>query len=420
MSARRGWDALWTNVHLATIDEATGAPDGYGTIRDGALAVDDGRIAWVGPRRELPSEWRAETEHDGKGAWMTPGLIDCHTHLVYAGTRSDEFEMRLAGASYEDIAKSGGGIASTVRATRAASEEELVEQGAVRLRRLVAEGVTTVEIKSGYGLDTASELKMLRAARRLAQTCGIEVKTTFLGAHAVPPEFAGRPDDYIALVCEEMLPAVAGTQLADAVDAFCERIGFSPAQTARVFDAAKAQQLPVKLHADQLSDLGGGRLAAEYRALSADHLEHATESSVRAMAGAGTTAVLLPGAFYFLRETRLPPIASLRQHKVPIAIATDCNPGTSPCTSLLLMLNMACTLFRLTPAEALAGVTRNAARALGLESETGRLAPGRRADFALWDIARPADLAYAFGANPCVGRFMQGIGDPMRHVAVPK
>jgi len=413
----RGWDALWINVHLATIDEATGLADGYGTIRDGALAMDDGRIAWVGPRRDLPSGWRAEIEHDGKGGWLTPGLIDCHTHLVYAGNRADEFELRLAGASYEDIAKAGGGIASTVRATRAASEDELAAQSAVRLRRLIAEGVTTVEIKSGYGLDTASELKMLRAARRLAQICGVGVETTLLAAHAIPPEFAGRPDDYIALVCEEMLPAVAGAQLADAVDAFCERIGFSPAQTTRVFESAKAHRLPVKLHADQLSDLGGGRLAAEYRALSADHLEHATESSVRAMAEAGTAAVLLPGAFYFLRETRLPPITSLRQHKVPIAIATDCNPGTSPCTSLLLMLNMACTLFRLTPAEALAGVTRNAARALGLAGEIGRLAPGQRADLALWDIARPADLAYAFGANPCIGRFMQGIRDPLRQAA---
>jgi len=410
----RGWDALWINVHLATIDEATGLADGYGTIRDGALAMDDGRIAWVGPRRDLPSGWRAEIEHDGKGGWLTPGLIDCHTHLVHAGNRADEFELRLAGASYEDIAKAGGGIASTVRATRAASEDELAAQSAVRLRRLIAEGVTTVEIKSGYGLDTASELKMLRAARRLAQICGVGIETTLLGAHAIPPEFAGRPDDYIALVCEEMLPAVAGAQLADAVDAFCERIGFSPAQTTRVFESAKAHRLPVKLHADQLSDLGGGRLAAEYRALSADHLEHASESSVRAMAEAGTAAVLLPGAFYFLRETRLPPITSLRQHKVPIAIATDCNPGTSPCTSLLLMLNMACTLFRLTPAEALAGVTRNAARALGLAGEIGRLAPGQRADLALWDIARPADLAYAFGANPCIGRFMHGIRDPLR------
>lgn len=405
----RNWDALWINVHLATIDEAVSA-DGYGTIRDGALAVRDGRIDWVGPRRDLPSGRRAEIEHDGRGGWMTPGLIDCHTHLVHAGNRADEFEMRLAGVSYEQIADAGGGIASTVRATRAVSEDELVAQGARRLQRLTAEGVTTVEIKSGYGLDTANELKMLRAARRLSKTCGVEVKTTFLGAHALPPEFSGRADQYIELVCAEMLPAVADAKLADAVDAFCERIGFTPAQTARVFDAAKARRLPVKLHADQLSDLGGGRLAADYRCLSADHLEFASADSVRAMAHAGTAAVLLPGAFYFIRETQLPPIASFRQHKVAMAIATDCNPGTSPCTSLLLMLNMACTFFSLTPAEALAGVTRNAAYALGIAGEVGRLTPGLRADLALWDIARPGDLAYAFGANPCVGRVTRGIG----------
>lgn len=411
MSADIGWDAVWTNVHLATIDQATGSEDGYGSIRDGALAVRDGRIAWVGSRRDLPSGWRAETEHDGRGAWLTPGLIDCHTHLVHAGNRADEFEMRLAGVSYEEIARAGGGIASTVRATRAASEDELFAQSAVRLRRLIAEGVTTVEIKSGYGLDTANELKMLRAARRLAPACGIEVVTTFLGAHALPPEFARRPDEYIALVCDEMLPAAVDAKLADAVDAFCERIAFTTAQTARVFAAARKHRLPVKLHADQLSDQGGGRLAAEYCALSADHLEYASDESVRAMAEAGTAAVVLPGALYFLRETRLPPIARLRQHGVRIAIATDCNPGTSPCTSLLLMLNMACTLFGLTPAEALAGVTRNAAKALGIESEVGRLALGQRADLALWDVARPAELAYAFGANPCVGRVVRGMTD---------
>lgn len=419
MTAGRDWDALWINVHLATIDDKVGGLDGYGTIRDGALAVRGGRIAWVGSRGDLPSGARADAEHDGKGGWLTPGLIDCHTHLVYAGNRGDEFEMRLAGASYEDIAKAGGGIASTVRATRAASEDELVGESAVRLRRLVAEGVTTVEIKSGYGLTSGSELKMLRAARRLGQVCDVEVQTTFLGAHATPPEFAGHVDDYIALVCGEMLPAAADAKLVDAVDAFCERIGFSPAQTARVFDAARARGLPVKLHADQLSDLGGARLAAEYRALSADHLEYATEGSVRAMADAGTGAVLLPGAFYFLGETRLPPVASLRQHDVPMAIATDCNPGTSPCTSLLLMLNMACTLFRLTPAEALAGVTRNAAHALGIGREAGRLAPGLRADLALWDITGPADLAYAFGANPCVAR-VRGTGLARRTGMMPK
>jgi imidazolonepropionase len=414
VSAVIRWDAVWTNVHLATLADSAGAADGYGTIRDGALAIDDGRIAWVGARRDLPARWRAETEHDGRNGWLTPGLIDCHTHLVYAGNRADEFELRLAGASYEDIAQAGGGIASTVRATRAAAADELVAQAAVRLQQLSAEGVTTVEIKSGYGLDTVNELKMLRAARRLAEMCGVDVKTTFLGAHVPPPEFAGRADDYIALVCEEMLPAVADAKLADAVDAFCERIGFTPAQTARVFDAARKHRLPVKLHADQLSDLGGGRLAAEYRGLSADHLEHASEASVRAMAEAGVAAVLLPGAFYFLRETQLPPIASLRRHGVPMAIATDCNPGTSPCTSLLLMLNMACTLFGLAPSEALAGVTRNAAKALGVGSEVGRLAPGQRADLALWDIAAPAELAYAFGANPLVGRVARGMADELK------
>ncbi len=408
MSIDPTWDALWVNVHLATMDEATVAGDGYGTIRDGALAVRDGRIAWVGARADLPSGWRAGTEHDGRRAWLTPGLIDCHTHLVYAGNRSDEFEMRLGGASYEEIAKAGGGIASTVRATRAASEAELMVESAPRMRRLVSEGITTMEIKSGYGLDTANELKILYAARHLGKDCGVDVKTTFLGAHALPPEFLGRPDDYIDLVCDEMLPAAADARLADAVDAFCESIGFTPAQTVRVFDAARRHGLPVKLHADQLSDLGGARLAASYRAISADHLEHASADSVRAMAGAGTTAVLLPGAFYYLREVKLPPIAALRQHGVPMAIATDCNPGTSPCTSMLLMLNMACTLFRLTPAEALAGATRNAAKALGMENEGGRLSTGQRANLALWDISRPSELAYAFGANPCVGRVMHG------------
>ena len=401
-------DAVWLNVHLATMDQT--ATDGYGAIRDGAVATRDGRIAWVGRRADLPSGWRGATMHDGGGAWLTPGLIDCHTHLVYAGNRANEFERRLNGATYEEIARSGGGILSSVLATRAASEDELVRQSAPRLRRLMAEGVTTVEIKSGYGLDTATELKMLRAARRLADECGVTVKTTLLGAHALPSEYAGRSDDYITLVCDEMLPAAAG--LADAVDAFCEGIGFTPAQTERVFAAARRLGMRVKLHADQLSDLGGGALAARHGALSADHLEYASDTSLCAMAVAGTVAVLLPGAFYFLRETRLPPIAGLRQHNVPMAIATDCNPGTSPCTSLLLMLNMACTLFRLTPAEALAGVTRNAARALGMQNEAGRLAVGLRADFALWEISEPGELAYAFGANPCVGRVVAG--EPIR------
>lgn len=410
----QSWDTLWLNVHLATMDDARvhgsaiGA-DPYGAIGDGALAIRDGAIAWIGARADLPQGWRATIEHDGSGAWLTPGLIDCHTHLVHAGNRAAEFEQRLSGATYEAIARAGGGIASTVRATRAASEDELLEQSLVRLRRLVSEGVTTVEIKSGYGLDTANEAKMLRVARRLAPLCSVEVRTTLLGAHALPPEYLGRPDDYVSLVCDEMLPAIAAAGLADAVDAFCETIGFTPAQTARVFDAAGRSGLPVKLHADQLSDLGGAALAARYRALSADHLEHTSRASVRAMAAAGTVAVLLPGAFYFLRETRLPPIAALKEHGVAIAVATDCNPGTSPCTSLLLMMNMACTLFRLTPAEALAGVTRAAAKALGVDDCVGRLAIGQRADLALWRIGGPAELAYAFGANPCIARISAGI-----------
>jgi imidazolonepropionase len=396
-------DQVWLNLHLATM-----AGEGYGEIRDGAVAVRDGRIAWVGSRAALPSEWTKAETHDGHGGWLTPGLIDCHTHLVHAGDRADEFERRLQGATYEEIARAGGGIASTVRATRAASENELHVQSAKRLRQLMAEGVTTVEIKSGYGLDTANERKLLRVARALTADHRVSVRTTLLAAHARPPEFAGRADDYIELVCSEMLPAIAAAGLADAVDAFCEGIAFTPAQTARVFDAAKALGLPVKLHADQLSDLGGAALAARHGALSADHLEYSSEASVVAMAAAGTVAVLLPGAFYFLRETQRPPIEALRRHRVPMAIATDCNPGSSPCTSPLLMLNMACTLFRLTPAEALAGMTRVAAQALGLQHEVGQIRPGLRADFALWDIVRPAELAYAFGANPLRVRVQGG------------
>nr|WP_255440127.1 imidazolonepropionase [Caenimonas sedimenti] len=377
---------------------ARGSP--YGLVEDAALVVEDGRIAWLGPRAALPAEWdaQAQARHDCGGALITPGLIDCHTHLVYGGDRAHEFELRLNGASYEDIARAGGGIASTVRATRAASEDELLEQSRVRLRALKAEGVTTVEIKSGYGLSLAEERKCLRVARRLGQEEGVAVRTTFLGAHALPPEFAGRADDYITEVLN-MLPALHGEGLVDAVDAFCERIAFSPEQTARVFEAASSLALPVKLHAEQLSDSGGAALAARYGALSCDHLEWLSEEGARAMAAANSVAVLLPGAFYFLRETRLPPVDLLRSQGVPIAVSTDCNPGSSPCTSLLLMLNMACTLFRLTPEEALAGVTRAAARALGL-TDRGTLAPGQRADFVLWDVARPAQLCYAIGANP--------------------
>nr|WP_314542164.1 imidazolonepropionase [uncultured Massilia sp.] len=387
-----GVDVLFVNARLATL-----ADGGYGVVDDAALAVKDGRIAWLGPHAQAP---RAQRVHDCAGMWITPGLVDCHTHIVHAGNRSDEWEARLNGASYEDIARQGGGIMSTVRATRAASEGELLRQSAPRIAALLAEGVTTLEIKSGYGLDLASEATMLRTARRVAATMPVHVHTTFLGAHALPPEYAGRADDYIDALCAHMLPALAEEGLVDAVDAFCERIGFTHHQTARVFDAAQSLGLPVKLHAEQLSDQGGAALAARYGALSADHLEWLSPEGVAAMAHAGTVAVLLPGAYYFLRETRMPPLDALRAAGVPLAVATDCNPGTSPMTSLLLALNMACTLWRLTPLEALRGATVHAARALG-RADIGTLEPGKRADLAIWDIARPADLAYALGANPC-------------------
>ncbi len=396
-------DALFTNVHLACM----AGPD----IVDGAIAVRAGRIAWLGPRAQAPA---ATVVHDGGGRWLTPGLIDCHTHIVYAGSRADEFEARLNGASYEDIARAGGGIMATVRATRSASAHELLRQSLPRVAALLAEGVTTLEIKSGYGLDLASEIKLLGAARRVGQLMPVEVVTTFLGAHALPPEFAGRADDYIDMLCRDMLPAVAQAGLADAVDAFCERIGFSAAQAERVFAAARALGLPVKLHAEQLSDQGGAALVARFKGLSADHLEHLGAAGIAAMAAAGTVAVLLPGAYYFLRDTQPPPVAALRQVGVPMALATDCNPGTSPLTSILLAMNMACTLWRLTPREALAGCTVHAARALGRHATTGSLEVGKRADFALWDIARPADLAYAMGLNPC--RMVVNAGVPREPV----
>ncbi|PWF45105.1 imidazolonepropionase [Massilia glaciei] len=401
------WDALYTNVNLATM------VGGYGEQRDGALAVSGGRIAWIGLHTE--ASHKARTVHDCQGQWLTPGLVDCHTHIVHAGNRSDEFEARLNGATYEDIANGGGGIMSTVRATRAATPDELLRQSAPRVASLLAEGVTTLEIKSGYGLTLAAEAKMLRVARRLAQTMPVGVATTFLGAHALPPEYAGRADDYVDAVCAEMLPALAAEGLVDAVDAFCERIGFSNAQTERVFAAAQALGLPVKLHAEQLSDQRGAELVARFKGLSADHLEHLTQDGIDAMAGAGTVAVLLPGAYYFLRETVAPPVAALRAAGVPMAVATDCNPGTSPMTSILLAMNMACTLWRLTPREALAGCTVNAARALGLDGQIGTLEVGKRADFALWDIARPADLSYAIGLNPCRGVVNAGV---LRHPVV--
>ncbi len=372
-----------------------------------SLAAKDGRIAWVGPLADLPDLEPAETI-DLDGRWVTPGLIDCHTHLVYAGDRAGEFERRLEGASYAEIARAGGGIVATVRATRAASEEELVAQSRRRLDALMAEGVTTVEIKSGYGLDAGSEVKMLRAARRLGREARVTVATSFLGAHALPPEAGDDKEGYIDEVCLSQLPAVHGEGLADAVDGFCETIAFTPGQIRRLFEAARALGLPVKLHAEQLSNQGGAALAAEFAGLSADHLEYLDEAGVEAMAAAGTVAVLLPGAFYFLRDTQVPPIDLLRRHGVAMAVASDCNPGTSPLTSLLLAMNMAATLFRLTPEEALAGVTRNAARALGLAGETGTPEAGKWCDLAIWDIERPAELTYRMGFNPLHARVWRG------------
>jgi imidazolonepropionase len=398
------FDKIWLNARLATL-----APErpGLGVIEPGAVAAVDGRIAFAGATADLPSGWDAAERIDLDGRWITPGLIDCHTHLVYGGDRAHEFELRLAGATYEEIARQGGGIVSTVTATRAASEEDLLTQSLPRLDCLIGEGVTTVEIKSGYGLNLETEARMLRAARRLGRERKIEVVTSFLGAHALPPEAKGDKDAYIDQVCG-MIPALAKERLADAVDAFCEGIAFSPQQTARVFDAAKLAGLPVKLHADQLSNLHGARLAAEQAALSADHLEYTDEDSVAAMAKSGTVAVLLPGAFYVLRETQLPPVAALRHHRVPIAIATDSNPGTSPVTSLLLIMNMAATLFRLTVEEAIAGVTREAARALGRLADVGTLERSKRCDFAVWSIERPAELVYRIGFNPLHVRVWNG------------
>lgn len=400
------WDGLWIDAHVATM-MVGGAP--YGAIRDAALAVQDGRIAWLGPAAELPGapEALALQVHRCAGAWITPGLIDCHTHLVFGGDRADEFEQRLLGATYEEIARAGGGIRSTVRATRAATEEELYDAACGRLRALMAEGVTTVEIKSGYGLDAATETRCLQVARRLCETLPVTVIATFLGLHAVPPEFEGRADAYVDEVVA-LLPRLASEGLVDAFDAFCERIAFTPGQVRRAFEAARDCGVPMKLHAEQLSDSGGAVLAAEFGALSADHLEYLAEDGVAAMAGAGTVAVLLPGAFYALRETQRPPMDLLRRHGVPIALATDCNPGSSPCTSPLLVMNMACTLFRLTPEEALTGFTRNAALALGL-SGRGTLAVGAHADLAIWRIRTPAELCYWMGRNPCAGVVRAGV-----------
>ena len=395
-------DTVWRNARLLTM------LPGAAPVAEGLIAAQAGRIVYAGPAAAAPA-FEAVESTDCQGRWITPALIDAHTHLIHAGNRAREFELRLEGASYEEIARAGGGIVSTMRATRAASEEELIASALPRLDALLGEGVGTIEIKSGYGLEMEAELKMLRAARRLGELRPVRVVTTFLGAHALPPEFAGNPDGYIDLVCRAMIPGIAAEGLADAVDGFCEGIGFSPAQIERVFDAAKAHGLPVKLHAEQLTNLGGAALAARYGALSADHLEHLDAAGVAAMAAAGTVAMLLPGAFYFCRETQLPPIAALRAAGVPIALATDCNPGTSPLTSLLLAMNMGATCFRLTVAECLAGVTINAARALGLQAECGSLEAGKSCDLAIWDIEEPAELVYRMGAKPLHARVWRGI-----------
>lgn len=399
------WDHLLINATLATF--AGDKP--YGLIERGAIAMHEGHIAWVGAQDDLPGDALALASHveDLGGAVVTPGLIDCHTHLVFGGNRAHEFDLRLNGASYEDIARAGGGIVSTVKATREASEDELFVQALPRAHALLADGVTALEIKSGYGLDEETERRMLRVARRIGNALGITVRTSFLGLHALPPEYRENRTAYVSLVCDEMLPALAAEGLVDAVDAFCENIGFTSEETRRVFDRATELGLPVKLHAEQLSDLDGAALVARYRGLSADHLEYLSDSGIRAMAAAGTVAVLLPGAFYALRETKLPPIAGLREHGVAMAVATDCNPGTSPLLSLRLAAGMACTLFRLTPEEALRGVTVHAARALGL-SDRGTLEAGQRADLAVWNVNQPAELCYWIGGQVLRNVFISG------------
>ncbi|WP_432625615.1 imidazolonepropionase [Albidovulum sp.] len=398
----RQHNSLLTNCRAATL---TG-PD-YGLIEDAAIAMTPEGILWAGHRQDIPAAVAAFPHHDLGGRLVTPALIDCHTHVVHGGNRAGEFEMRLKGATYEEVARAGGGIVSTVRATRAASEEELIAAALPRVDALIAEGVSVIEVKSGYGLDTETELRMLRAARRIADLRPVEIRTTFLGAHATPAEMKGADDAYIDTVCIPALRAAHAEGLVDAVDGFCEGIAFSPAQIARVFDVACALGLPVKLHAEQLSNLGGAAMAARYGALSADHLEYLDEAGVRAMADAGTVAVILPGAFYTIRETVAPPIALFRAHGVQMALATDMNPGSSPLCSLLLAMNMACTLFRMTPEEALMGVTRHAARALGL-ADRGTIVPGARADLAVWNVDHPAELAYRIGFNPLHHRIIGG------------
>jgi len=390
------FSTLFRNAQIATMTPGKS----YGLIENGAVVISADRIKWVGAEKELPDEFAGLQGKNLEGRLVTPALIDCHTHLVYGGSRATEFELRLNGASYEEIARNGGGILSTVTATRNASEDELLAQSLPRLDAFLAEGVATIEIKSGYGLDIETEIKMLRVARQLGKERSVRVKTSFLGAHAIPPEFSGKADAYIDFVCEEVLPAVHYENLADAVDGFCENIAFSPNQISKVFEKAKSFGLPVKLHAEQLSNLGGATLAAKYGALSADHLEFLDQTGVEVMSESGTVAVLLPGAFYTLRETQLPPLDSLRKAEVPIAIATDCNPGSSPLTSILLCMNMSCTLFRMTPEEALCGVTIVAAQALGIGDEVGTIEVGKKAELAVWNVDQPAELAYRVGFNP--------------------
>ena len=387
---------LFCNAQIATMS----LDKPYGLIENGAIVISADRIKWVGAEKELPEKFVGLQGKNLEGRLVTPALIDCHTHLVYGGSRATEFELRLNGASYEEISRNGGGILSTVTATRNSSEDELLAQSLPRLDALLAEGLATIEIKSGYGLDIETEIKMLRVARQLGKERNVRVKTSFLGAHAIPPEFSGKADAYIDFVCEEVLPAVHYENLADAVDGFCENIAFSPKQISRVFEKAKSFGLPVKLHAEQLSNLGGATLAVKYGALSADHLEFLDQTGVEVMGESGTVAVLLPGAFYTLRETQLPPLDSLRKAEVPIAIATDCNPGSSPLTSILLCMNMACTLFRMTPEEVLLGVTRFASQALGIADEVGTIEVGKKAELAVWNVDQPAELAYRVGFNP--------------------